>query len=424
MIKKFIERCNENSTKDAFRYLEHKNLKSKTYGELLNDIYKMCNLFNDLGIKKGDKAIVFVMPSYEMYALMLAGLMYGINIVIMDSFKNKTKIKIMTEASQAKYLIVNKKTKFISNFIFNKIEKIDISNYYKYEPIPYDYIFDSTQIVLTTFTSGTTGIPKIINRTFKDFENQINVLTKNYDFNNHDVIICMLPIYVLFSLFNGNTTCMIKRIKKSDIERLKGDVLLGKIADILKTKDIISRLKDVYLGGAYIYKSEAQKIIKTFPNSKIHYTYGASEGVLIGINDLTDFYQFNRFKIVKDVNVEIVDQINNVGEIAISGQSVLGLNNKHLTGDIGYSDSEFVYIVGRKKYSCLDKGFYNYIFDQQIRNKYKIDKAFSIWYNNKCYVFVNKNLLGKEFIRVKKIPYDLKHQTKADYTSLINRYLK
>ena len=51
MIKKFIERCNENSTKDAFRYLEHKNLKSKTYGELLNDIYKMCNLFNDLGIK-------------------------------------------------------------------------------------------------------------------------------------------------------------------------------------------------------------------------------------------------------------------------------------------------------------------------------------------------------------------------------------
>lgn len=424
MIKKFIERCNQNSTKDAFRYLEHRNLKSKTYGELLNDIYKMCNLFNDLGIKKGDKAIVFVMPSYEMYALMLAGLMYGINIVIMDSFKNKTKIKHMSELSKAKYLIVNKKTKFISNFIFKKIRKIDISNYYKYKCVPYDYILDSSQIVLTTFTSGTTGIPKEIDRSFKDFENQINVLTNNYDFNNHDVIICMLPIYVLFSLFNGNTTCMIKKIKKRNIDIFEGDVLLGKIADVLKINDIITRLKDVYLGGAFIYKSEAKKIIKTFPNSKIHYTYGASEGVLIGINDLSDFYQHNRFKIVKDVNVEIVDKINNVGEIVISGKSVLGLHNQHYTGDIGYSDSKYVYIVGRKKYSCLENCFYNYVHDQKIRDKYKIDKAFSIWYNNQSYIFVEKTLPGKEFVKVKKMPYDLKHQTKADYNSLINKYLK
>lgn len=423
MIKSFIEKCNHNKDKDAFRYIKKSSLKSKTYQELLHDVYRLCNLFEESGLKKNDKIIVFVSPSYELYCLMFAGLMYGINIIVIDSFKDKKKLKYMIELSNAEYVFVNRKTKFISRILLRNIKKIDITNYKKYNAVYHNYDVDDKSIVLTTFTSGTTGIPKPIHRSFLDFRKQIEILKKNYVFNETDVIVCMLPIYVLFSLFNGNTTCIVKQLNNCNINKLKGDVLLGKIADVLKINDKITRLKEVYLGGAYIYKNECQKIMNTFIGTKINYTYGSSEGVVIGRNTLNDFYFNNRFKLVEGLNVEIKDDVNNVGEIVISGNSVITSNSKHNTGDIGYIENNYIHILGRKKYSSLNDQFYNYVKDQEIRENFNLDKAFSVWYNNKSYVFTTKVIKNSGFLKVTKIPYDLKHQTKADYTKLINKYL-
>lgn len=423
MVKSFIELCNNNKHKDAFRYLKNSKLKCKKYSQLLDDIYRFCNLFIYNNLKPNDKIIVFVKPSYEFYCLMFAGIMYGINIIVIDSFKDLNKLNQMIKISNAKYVFVNNSTSLIAKFLFKGLKKINVSNYYKYSSNSFEPIEDLNRTVLTTFTSGTTGVPKIINRSFKDFTNQISIIKQSYTFNSHDVVVSMLPIYVLFSLFNGNTTCIIRKINNKNINMLKADILLGKISEILKIEEQILNIKEVYFGGAYIYKQEAKKILSTFPNSKVNYTYGASEGVVIGVNTINDYYQNTRFKIVDGINIEISDAVNNIGEIVISGDSVITNKKKHYTGDIGYLKDGYVHIVGRKKYSSLEDEFYNYSYDQRMRDLYNLDKAFSIYYNEKVYVFSNKHISKEGFIKVNKIPYDLKHKTKADYSKLIDKYL-
>ena len=423
MVKSFIEQCNKNKYKDAFRYIKNSKLKSKKYHQLLEDIYRFCNLFTHNNLKPNDKVIVFVKPSYEFYCLMFAGIMYGINIIVIDSFKHRLKLNQMIKISNAKYVFVNNSTFLIANFLFKGLKKINVSKYFKYNSKSFEPSEDLNRIILTTFTSGTTGVPKIINRSFTDFLNQINIIKKSYTFNSHDVVVSMLPIYVLFSLFNGNTTCIIKEINNKNLNMLKADILLGKISEILRIKEQILNIKEVYLGGAYIYKQEAKKILSTFPNSKVNYTYGASEGVVIGVNTIDDYYQNTRFKIVDGLDVEIYDAVNNIGEIVISGESVITTKKKHYTGDIGYLKEGYVHIVGRKKYSSLENEFYNYSYDQKMRDLYNLDIAFSIYYNGQIYVFSDKHINKEGFINVNKMPYDLKHKTKADYSTLIDKYL-
>lgn len=429
MIDSFVNNCIQNKEKDAFRYIKGNKCINITFEKLLQDVFRFCHLFKRKGLGANDKVIVFILPSYELYTLMIASMMYGLNIIVIDSFNDKHRLNDMIELSKAKYLFINNKTNLLSIFLFKRLKKINISSYVNQESTEYNYSNNLNDIVLTTFTSGTTGKPKIINRSFSDLSKQISLLKGNYVFDNKEVIICMLPIYVLFSLFNGNTTCIVKHINQKNIDLVKGNIILGKISNILKIRERILNVNKLYLGGAYIYKNEAIKIIECFKDAEIYYTYGASEGVAIGVNTLQDFYLHNRFKKVSGIDIEVIDKINNVGEIVISGESVLSDNKIHKTGDIGYCDENYIYLLGRKKYSSLENNFYNYVKDQDARDKYNTDNAFTLWYKNKSYTFVKfdrKQIRMKpiDCIRVKKFTYDLKHKTKLDYSKLINKYLK
>lgn len=423
MIKKFIDVCNNNINKDAFKFIKYNKVITKTFNDLLNDVYRFCHFFESKGLKRNDKVIVFILPSYELYTLMISGMMYGLNIVVIDDFKDRNKVKFMSESAKAKYVFVNRMTKIISKFIFDKLKLININGFKKYKSDVFEYLENKNDVCLTTFTSGTTSIPKIINRTFSDLENQVELLYNNFNIDCNDVNVCMLPIYVLFSLFNGNTTCIIKKLNNKSIKLLNGNIILGKINNVLKVKEKITGVKKVYLGGAYIYKDEAKKIINLFSEGVVNYIYGASEGVVIGINTLDDYLQNKRFSIVNGINVSIIDSVNGTGEIIISGKSVLCEEKYHKTGDIGLIDNKYIYIYGRKKYSSLDKMFYNYIEDEKVREKYKLDKAFCIWYKDNKIVFYEGKKRINGFIKVKKFPYDLKHKTKVDYNKLIDSYL-
>ena len=356
---------------------------------------------------------------------MLAGLMYGLNIVVIDDFSSKQKVELMVKNSVSKYVFVNHKTSLIATFLFKGLKKINIDKCIRYNTV---YNFqenqDKTQIVLTTFTSGTTGNCKLINRSFSDLEKQVKLIKDNFLINNDDVIVCMLPIYVLFSLFNGNTTCVLKKICENNLLKVKGNIILGKIANILNVEEKMESVEKLYLGGAYIYQDEANKILRTFCNADISYVYGASEGAIIGINKLSDYVVNKRFKFIKGINVEIIEEVNNAGEIVITGDSVLSNEHYHKTGDIGYIKEEYLYILGRKKYSSLADCFYNYVNDEVVRKKYNLSKAFSIWFNGREYIFYEGKKKIKGLTRVRKMPYDLKHKTKVDYKKFIDNYMK
>ena len=103
MIEEFIKKCKENPTKNAFIV----GRKKITYSQLLNDLYKMVNLFKSKNLKRGQSVLLFVPPSYHFYLLLFACIYYGINIVVPDSFKDNKRIADIIENHNIEYVFCN-----------------------------------------------------------------------------------------------------------------------------------------------------------------------------------------------------------------------------------------------------------------------------------------------------------------------------
>ncbi|MFA6661813.1 MAG: AMP-binding protein [Bacilli bacterium] len=421
MINKFINTCLINKNKKAFDYK-----KAKTFRDLHDDTLKCIDMFKIKGIKEHDKAVLFITPSYTFYVLLLASICYHLNIIVLDSYRNKKNTELIKKVD---YIFVNNKTKFLSYCFFNKnIRRFNVSGFNQYSNTSYNYLQTTNDIVLTTYTSGTTGTPKKITRTINDLSNQFEIILSNINIDSNDVVIGMLPIYTLLAIVNGNTTVLTRKITSKAINKYNVAIVLAPIAKLLKVKSPIRNLKKIYCGGAILYKAETEKIKYIFCNSVITYIYGASEGVLIGKTTINEYvkqiFSFNYN--INGMKIEIVNKnFDGVGEIVVSGLAVLGVKT-HFTGDIGYIKDNMLHIIGRLKYSNLEKRFYNYQIDEETREENpRAKKVFSFYYNGNYYI-VYKGKLDKKnknylYIKLYKIPTDNKHKTKLNYKKVIDK---
>ena len=197
LVSDFISLCKDNLNV-AFIY---KN-KKIAYQKLYEDIFKMIEVFKNNNLNPGDKVLLFIFPSYNFYLTMLASIYYGLNIVVIDSFKDKKRVKDLIDISNIKYCFIDGKTNLLKA-ILPRLYFINIFNYKKNNGVVIDYI-NYGNTVLTTFTSGTTGVPKAINRSINDLEKQVNLLLDNICFDDSSTILCGLPIYMLLILININ----------------------------------------------------------------------------------------------------------------------------------------------------------------------------------------------------------------------------
>ena len=405
LVSDFISLCKDNLNV-AFIY---KN-KKIAYQKLYEDIFKMIEVFKNNNLNPGDKVLLFIFPSYNFYLTMLASIYYGLNIVVIDSFKDKKRVKDLIDISNIKYCFIDGKTNLLKA-ILPRLYFINIFNYKKNNGVVIDYI-NYGNTVLTTFTSGTTGVPKAINRSINDLEKQVNLLLDNICFDDSSTILCGLPIYMLLILILGKTAIIDNKINY----KYSYDTVLMPIEKVLKNKNVNKNVKYMFLGGAILYRKEVERIKYLYPNANVNYVYGSSEGVLIAAVNLNDFNNLTFKNKILGIDVELVD-----GEIMISGDSILTESKSHLTGDLGFFNDNGLKILGRKKYSNAD--FYNYVYDEMILNENPfVKKGFSFWYNCVNFVYEGKLSVKRDNVRYykfRKLPMDNKHKTKLDYNCVM-----
>ena len=386
-LLEFIEKS-KNNHKIAFIYKKGLKYKKVSFHEFLIDIYKM-NSFIRKNVN-GNNLLIFSFPySYLFFVTVFACVFSGKNLVIIDSFGDRKKIKKMLELAKVDEILVDnitEKLKFLlPNKINNKkISKRLVSNFTKEKP--FELVTDKAKI--TTFTSGTTGLPKIINRNIEFLENQMELIKNNAEIFPQDITYALLPMYSLLSVLMNNTCLVSKNI--SICKKFNATMLLTSIKKIQKIKFPLKTIKRAFIGGAILYKNEVEEILHKLPEAKITYIYGASEGAVIYKTTLKE-YSNNLFTFdtkSSGINVEIVkSDANGVGEIVISGKTVIGNEGVHYTGDLGKLDNNKLILLGRKKYSCSEISFYNYAFDEKIRKENsKVKSAFSFYYENKIHV--------------------------------------
>lgn len=441
LVDDFIKKAEGNS-KTAFIYKKGRRCIKVSFDEFLNDVFLMNEFLHKN--TSGQNILIFSYPySYLFFVSIFSCCFLGKNIVIIDSFGDRKKTKAMMAQAELSEILTDNFTAPLGFLLPGKIKKLNVKGFKNKRELwgkiqngkkdfpasensftPGRKLTKPQTASITTFTSGTTGVPKKITRGLSFLENQIDLILNNAKFSEDDLVYGLLPVYTLLAVFM-NHTCLVSR-RIDDCNRFNVTMLLVPIKKVQKIKKPLRTVERAFLGGAILYKNETDDILKKLPASEITYVYGASEGAVIYKTELHRYWGnlFTFDEKSSGINVEIKDpDKNGTGEIVISGKTVIGENNRHNTGDYGRLENGRLIILGRKKYSRGEISFYNYEYDEYLRkNNPALKAAFSFYLNGKIHVAYTgylKKESGIIYHHFPRLPYDQKHKTKLDYAKVI-----
>ena len=420
---------------------------------------RICSYLKGKKFRKGDKVVVFVPIGIEFYLILTAIFKMGLQAVFIDPYAGIEHINRCCEMISPEGIIGSGKTLLKGFFLkgirkigkkinYEKIieesEKIKITNNIEYEEI------NENTPALISFTSGSTGFPKIIMRTHGFLLGQHNVLEKNLKFQEGTGVYSSFPIFLLSHMATGTTVFIpdinwkkpaesnfrdiVFQIKKNGIENIiLPPVIFQNITEVCEKEGIfLENVQTVYTGGAPVFPRLMEKIRKIFINAEINALYGASEAEPISRLNFKDITEDDiksmkngngllAGKIVEGLELKIeeiqekkldtnfAEENNNPeinpevrGEILVKGENVVNgyLNVQknpdekwHRTGDMGYINSEGqLMLLGRVKGKIQ--------IEEKIYYPFAVETAFSFCEILKKSVLTSKN--GKLYLLVER----------------------
>ena len=422
---------------------------------------RICSYLKGKKFRKGDKVVVFVPIGIEFYLILTAIFKMGLQAVFIDPYAGIEHINRCCEMISPEGIIGSGKT-LLKGFFLRGIRKI--GKKINYEKIMKeaettsltnsveDKRINENTPALISFTSGSTGFPKIIMRTHGFLIGQHNVLEKNLKFQEGTAVYSSFPIFLLSHMAAGATVFIpdinwqkpseskfqdiVQCIRKNNIENIiLPPVIFQNITEFCEKEGIfLENVQTVYTGGAPVFPRLMEKIRKIFINAEINALYGASEAEPISrlnFEDITEDDIKNMKngdgllagKIVEGLELKIEEikekkqKINSVernkdtkanpevrGEILVKGENVVNgyLNVQknpdekwHRTGDMGYINSDGqLMLLGRVK-GRIEIG-------EKIYYPFAVETAFSFCKILKKSVLTSKN--GKLYLLVERNP--------------------
>lgn len=433
-----------------------------SYDELYKRVSRFKKYLEGKGIKKGQKVLVLVPMSIDLYVTLISIWAIGATACFMDAgfIKNGMKNNKFEEVDCligiSKYLLysnINHNLKQLKTKInVNVINRLN--NDYNLEIKDVEEDFPA----ILTYTSGTTGVPKIAARSHNFLEIQANILEENLNYEKDDIELSSIPIFTLCNInvgittviANGNYTNLgksnikkiINQIEKENINRLmEAPALLNNITQFYLINGLKQeKITKVFTGGGAVFMDFVKDMKTVYPNAKIVTLYGSTEaepiaelnidqmseteieltkqgngilaGNIIGVQDC---------KIIKSdaeeigsINKEEFEkmQTNDVGEIVVTGKNVLkgyvgGIGDKenkfnvdgviyHRTGDLGIIDSnQRLWLRGRIK-----QPYFN--IEAALHSNFKIGKTAVFKSNDKIVLVIEgeKNINEEEIRKI------------------------
>jgi acyl-CoA synthetase (AMP-forming)/AMP-acid ligase II len=454
LILKKEEMPNKICLADSMRHINYKNL--------YNSVVDFSEYLKEKGIKKNDKILVLVPMSIELYVTLISLWTIGAIPCFMDAGfirnnLNKNNFDDITGIiGITKYLLyasINSNLKNVHIKVNSNKVKIYPSCFKKEKVLKVAKLKEDFP-ALYTYTSGTTGTPKVLARSHEFLLNQAEILAKELNYGEYDRELSSVPIFTLSNIYYGistfiadgnytdlgksNAIKLVNQIQKDDINRIMAAPgLLNVIVNYcLKNNIKLEKVTKVFSGGGAIFLDFIYRVKQVFPSATIVTMYGSSEAEPIATMDVTKLsYEdiestkcgkgilagnivgvddCSIIKSDKEVIGRIDDQTFNnmktdIGEIVVTGSNVLkhyvkGIGDKenkfkvgdtiyHRTGDMGcFDDKGRLWLKGR-----LKEPYFN--VEAAIHARFNIGKTACFKHNDKLYlVFEKKDNIDKQKI--------------------------
>lgn len=400
-------------------------IDSKTkisFRELENEVIGTAAYFQKKGISQGDRVLVFIPMSIDLYRTVLALFYIGAIPVFLDEWVNKKRLLLCCKLANCKGFIGTAKARLLGMFT-KEIRHVPIKLSTKKRVNTKINVSKVNQnsSALITFTTGSTGTPKAADRTHGFLHAQFSVLKNKINPQVGDIDMPTLPIVLLINLGSGVTSIiadinsrkpekmvperLINQIEKQGIQRIiSSPYFIKRIAEALLSKgETLSNLKTIYTGGAPVFPHDAALYRKAFPLVDIQIIYGSTEAEPISsicADQLLEdsFIEKNGLpvgRIHPETKLKIIDisegpltefDISSmvcseemIGEIIVAGDHVLKqyFNNSeaykqnkivtknqvwHRTGDSGFIKDGQLFLTGRCKQLIYNNGEVHSLF--------------------------------------------------------------
>ncbi len=307
IVTKFIDNAKRYSDKAAIIYHnKKKGYTTITYEKLYRDVRDAALLLRAKGIGKGDRVVVFVPMSYDLYRTVLALFYVGAVAVFIDAWGTLERLNHACRIADPVGFIGTPKAWILMMLSHLRRAKVKCMVPSFFETIlkkkndEYDIDIDAPTDVgdddeaLVTFTTGSTGNPKAARRTHGFLRNQHEILARSLGISRDDVDLTTLPVFLLNNLAVGctsviprfdpakpgfiNPSLIVDQILRFKITTSAGSPAFYESLAAYCLDNIVSLpFKKIFVGGAPVYPENSKILRKAFPSADIRAVYGSTE---------------------------------------------------------------------------------------------------------------------------------------------------
>ena len=311
-VRLLLEQAEKSPDKEAIRiplsWTNGKVTKYQTirYAEVVQRASAFQAGFSAAGFKAGDRIILMLAPSIELYCLVSALLSSGLVVVFIDPAMGFKKMIMALKDAKASALVSAERFLRFRPLILPLWRmpcfSVDRPRWFSKQLVQLQGDSCSLQVepqvvdahALITFTSGSTGRPKGADRTHGSLIAQHLAMSNHLQGEKHEIDMTCLPVLALHNMCCGWTTVfpaldsgpgdadgalVCGQIKELGVSRLTGAPAFAKaLTDYALNEDLsMPSVKAFTVGGATVHRTLVERMQKAFCNLRVEVLYGSTE---------------------------------------------------------------------------------------------------------------------------------------------------